>query len=90
MSMAARLPTMPDADLASLRANALRLFETGSAKQKTQAEELIPLVEAEVQARIAAKPPKKSAAKPRVSKAKAKPVVVEDEADEAEEEVAEI
>jgi hypothetical protein len=82
MTMAARLPTMPDADLASLRANAIRLFESGSAKQKTQAEELLPLVEAEVQARIAAKPPKKSAAKPRVSKAKAKPAAkVEEEAE---------
>ena len=71
MSMAARLPTMADADLASLRANAQRLFESGSAKQKTQAEELLPLVEAEVQARIAAKPPKKTPVK-RVTKAKAK------------------
>jgi len=73
MSMAARLPTMADADLASLRANAQRLFESGSAKQRTQAEELLPLVEAEVQARIAAKPPKKTpvkrVAKPKVAKA---------------------
>lgn len=83
MSMAARLPTMADADLASLRANALRLFETGSAKQKTQAEELIPLVEAEVQARIAAKPPKKAPVK-RVAKPKvAKAAVTADEAAEA-------
>jgi hypothetical protein len=80
--MAARLPTMPDADLASLRANAIRLFESGSAKQRTQAEELLPLVEAEVQARIAAKPPKKAPAK-RVSKAKAKPAVVAEEGAEA-------
>lgn len=82
MSMAARLPTMADADLASLRANAQRLFETGSAKQKTQAEELLPLVEVEVQARIAAKPPKKAPVK-RVAKPKAKAAVVAEEAAEA-------
>ena len=87
MSMAARLPTMPDADLASLRANVVRLLDSGTGKQKTQAEELLPFVEAEVQARIAAKPPKKTPVK-RASKAKVKAAPVE--AEEAEEEVAEI
>ena len=75
------LEMMPQLDLgalATLHANALRLTEHGSAKQKEQASEALPLIEAEQARRAAEAPPKakarKAAApkKPAKSKAKAK------------------
>ena len=65
MSMADRLPTMSDADLASLHANAKRLETTAATPgQQKAAGEMLPLVEAELAAREAKKPPK-PAPKPR-------------------------
>ena len=65
-----RVPTMADDALVSLRVNALRLKETGSAIQRHSATALLPVVEAEIadrkEKKKAAMPPKA----PRVSKKK--------------------
>lgn len=50
MTLAERISDMSDADLASLRANAIRLSEGDSAR-KRKATELLPALEAEVSAR---------------------------------------
>lgn len=50
-----RIPTMADAELNSLFANARRLLASGSAIQKKTAEILVPLIETEVASRQAAK-----------------------------------
>jgi hypothetical protein len=71
MSIAERLPTMVDAELVTLRANALRLEAAGGA-QMAKAAELLPLIDAEIAERLARKPPK-APPKPR---AKAAPKVV--------------
>jgi hypothetical protein len=57
MAIADRLPTLDDAALASLRANAARLQAGGGAKQE-EAAMLLPLIEAEIAEREARKPPK--------------------------------
>jgi hypothetical protein len=57
MAVADMIPTISDKELETLRANAIRLRDTGVAKQKAAAEELLPLIEAEQAARIAARPP---------------------------------
>ncbi|WP_339913219.1 hypothetical protein [uncultured Brevundimonas sp.] len=56
------IPAMPDADLKTLRANAERLLGRGTAGQIASANEILPLIEAEFAARIAAKPPAKKRA----------------------------
>ena len=58
MTMADLIPTMHDADLTSLRANAERLEATGTDKQKRDAAELLPLISAEIAERKAKAPPK--------------------------------
>jgi hypothetical protein len=50
-----RIPTMADAELNSLLANARRLLASGTAIQKKTAEILVPLIETEVTNRQAAK-----------------------------------
>jgi hypothetical protein len=50
-----RIPTMADAELNSLLANARRLLASGTAIQKKTAEILVPLIETEVTSRQAAK-----------------------------------
>ena len=55
MSLIDRLPSMADAELGNLRANAVRLGETGSAAQRTTAEKLLPALDAELESRKAAK-----------------------------------
>lgn len=55
MSLIDRLPSMADADLGNLRANAVRLGETGSAAQRVTAEKLLPALDAELESRKAAK-----------------------------------
>lgn len=50
-----RIPTMADAELNSLLANARRLLASGTAIQKKTAEILVPLIETEVTTRQAAK-----------------------------------
>jgi hypothetical protein len=81
----ARVPMMADDMLVSLRVNALRLKDTGSAIQRNSAADLLPVVEAEIadrkEKKKASMPPKA----PRVSKkAKAKAKVdVDADGDEA-------
>ena len=79
MALADMIPTLDDAALASLRVNAQRLEATAGGRQQMQAAEALPLIEAELAARLARKPAKKkAAAKPRAPKvakaAKAAPV----------------
>ncbi len=86
MEMHERLPTMPDAELKTLLANARRLAQSGTPKQQLAAAELAPLVEAEIEGRkpaaaeklrakraatAAAKP--KAASKSKTAKPKAEP-----------------
>lgn len=55
--LADMIPKMSDADLKALRLNAVRLVEHGSTMQMTTAADIIPLIDAEAAARIAAAPP---------------------------------
>jgi hypothetical protein len=55
MDVASKLPTMEEAALTVLRANAERLQRTGTKAQQTAASALMPAIEAEVAARRAAK-----------------------------------
>jgi hypothetical protein len=55
VDMIAKLPGMADAALASLRANAERLGRTGTKAQKSAAAALMPAIDAEIDARRAAK-----------------------------------
>ncbi|MBU1383729.1 MAG: hypothetical protein KKC29_11565 [Alphaproteobacteria bacterium] len=61
--LAEKLPTMSDADLKALRANAARLTDTGSAVQMNSAAEILPLIDAEFERRAAA--PSTTVKKPR-------------------------
>ncbi|MDY6923055.1 MAG: hypothetical protein SWI22_03720 [Pseudomonadota bacterium] len=61
--LAEKLPTMSDADLKALRANAARLSDSGSAVQMNTAAELLPLIDAEFERRAAA--PSTTVKKPR-------------------------
>ena len=79
MTMADMIPTMHDADLASLQGNAQRLEATGTDKQKRDAAELLPLIAAEMADREAKKPAKAAKKAPAKKKAAAKPEMDEDE-----------
>ena len=57
------IPSMDDAGLANLRDNARRLKASNDGRQQEQASLLLPLIEAELAKRLAAKPPKKTAKK---------------------------
>jgi hypothetical protein len=71
--LAEMVPTMTDADLKSLRANAQRLTAAGSAAQASAAADIIPLIDAEL-ARRAALPAAATARKRAPAKKKAVPV----------------
>lgn len=71
--LADMIPTMPAADLTTLRANAARLVETGAGQQALTAAEIIPLIDAEV-ARRAALPPAATVKKRAAPKKKLAPV----------------
>lgn len=73
MAVDERIASYSDKELANLRENIVRLAETGSAKQKAEAERLMPLVDAERaerKARAPQKPARKAPAK-KVKTAKA-------------------
>ena len=53
MAIGDRIPDLSDKELESLHANALRLKESGSAIQRQQAEELLPLLGAALEERKA-------------------------------------
>jgi hypothetical protein len=55
MGIQERIPDLSDKELESLQANAVRLQATGSAIQRQQAEELLPLLGAAIEERRAAK-----------------------------------
>ncbi len=44
MSLAARIPSMTEKELENLQANAERIIKSGVAKQKEEAESLLPLI----------------------------------------------
>jgi len=52
--LADKIPTMTDADLKSLRVNAERLLTEGSATQVTTAQEILPLIDAQLALNAAA------------------------------------
>ena len=72
MTLIERLPAMADDALGTLHANALRLGASGSAAQRASAAALLPVVEAEIAARDAAKAQRKAgAARKKVGQRKA-------------------
>lgn len=87
VDLRARIPAMAQDALVSFHANALRLKESGTSVQKASAEDLLPVIEAELAARVAAKP--KPAAKKAATAAaakKKKAAKAKEEAEESEEE----
>ncbi len=58
MAIQDMIPSLSDQELANLQANARRLGDTGSPRQKADAAALIPLIEAELAERVARKPVK--------------------------------
>lgn len=83
-----RVPTMADDALVSLRVNAMRLSESGSAVQRVAAAQLLPVVEAEIAERKAIKKASAPPKAPRVSKKKAAAKPVEEEKDSSDDETA--
>lgn len=67
MDLVSKLPSLEDGALAVLHENAERLEQTGTRAQKTAAAELIPAIQAELEARREAK--RASAASKRAAKA---------------------
>lgn len=53
MEMAQRIPDLSDAELETLHANAVRLAQSGTLKQKQQAESLLPLLDTALEQRRA-------------------------------------
>lgn len=69
MTLGDRLPSLDDASLLNLKNNAARLSSGPEGAQQSAAAALLPLVEAEIAVRAAAKKPVKAA--PRASRKKA-------------------
>jgi hypothetical protein len=69
MAVDERIASYSDKELANLRENIVRLAESGSAKQKAEAERLMPLVDAE-RAERKSRAPEKPARKAPAKKAK--------------------
>lgn len=71
--LADKIPSMSDADLKTLRSNAERLVAHGAPAQVSAAGEIIPVIAAQIAARLAANPPpaKKRAAPRKKAPAKA-------------------
>jgi hypothetical protein len=67
-----RVPQLDDKALASLHANALRLKDTGSTRQRASAADLIPVIEAEIASRQAVKRTAVAARSPKAGAKKAK------------------
>ena len=68
MNIEEKLPTMTDAELTSLRGNAKRLGQAGTAKQQEAAERLLPLIAAEIAGRKPAPSETKAKSKPKRAK----------------------
>lgn len=84
MTIAEKLPSMTDKEIEALRTNAVRLSESGVAKQKLAADELLPLIAAEIADRKAKQPapapkaPRKTVVKKTAVKKKAVKAKTED------------
>lgn len=63
MEMDQRLPDLSEKELESLHANAVRLSQSGTEKQRRQAESLLPLIGEAMEARRAARAEAQAAAK---------------------------
>lgn len=77
MSIASKLPTMTDAELATMHENTKRLIDAGTPARQMAAAALMPSITAEISARSAAVAAKKAEALAlrRASNAKPTPVV---------------
>ena len=62
MTIDERIPALTDKELASLQDNAVRLALSGSTKQKSESERLMPLIDAELAERKARAPAPRKAA----------------------------
>lgn len=85
MAIADMIPGMGDTELSNLRVNAQRLTGSAVARQQEQAVALLPLIDAELAQRAAAKPaatPKSRKAKVQAAAAAASAELDADEADE--------
>ena len=71
MGIADMIPTLDDKALATLRANASRAEAGDNASRRDQAATLIPLIDAELAARDALKPPKKTPVRKKAAPKKA-------------------
>jgi hypothetical protein len=58
MTMEAKIPTLADAELATLLSNAERLTRDGSDRQRLEAERLMPAIKDELARRRASAPPR--------------------------------
>jgi hypothetical protein len=81
LSAADQIPEMTDADLARFHANTAQVHEIGSGPRFAQAATLLPLLEAELAARAAAKPPTKLAQAKAARAAKAAEAAITAEAE---------
>jgi hypothetical protein len=61
MTIDERIPALTDKELAQLQGNAVRLSQSGTAKQKADADRLMPLIDAELAGRRARAPAKAAA-----------------------------
>lgn len=57
MPLADLIPDMSDADLKVLRANALRLIDSGGPEQRASASDILPVIDGEVAVRLERQPP---------------------------------
>jgi hypothetical protein len=74
MAVADMIPQLSDAELASLKSNAVRQEASAEGARKAAAAELLPLIEAEIAARLETRPkpaPKVRAARAKPAKAQA-------------------
>lgn len=78
MAIDERIAGYSDRELASLHDNVQRLAQTGSTPQRAEAERLMPLIDAELAARKARAPVRKTPAAPKARKA-SKPAKVAQE-----------
>lgn len=60
MAIDERIPDLSDQHLTTLQGNARRIALTGAAKQKEEAERLLPLIQAELDLRKSRLPPRKT------------------------------
>ena len=73
-SLADKIPTLNEADLKALRANAARLVEHGASTQVMAASDIIPVIDTEMARRAALPKPAKAPVKRAAPKKKLPPV----------------